>query len=101
MTIPLLTVSPTAAAGASASIGTAAPSASPGLGFGDMVSRALDSVETSGHAADSQATQAIMGKGNLTEVVTAVSQAELALQSAVAIRDRVVQAYQEVMRMPI
>jgi flagellar hook-basal body complex protein FliE len=44
---------------------------------------------------------AIAGGGNLTEVVTAVSRAELALQSTVAIRDRVVQAYQDIMRMPI
>jgi flagellar hook-basal body complex protein FliE len=33
--------------------------------------------------------------------VTAISRAELALQSATAIRDRVVQAYQDVMKMPI
>ncbi len=39
--------------------------------------------------------------GNLTEVAIAVSRAELALQSAVAVRDKVVQAYQDVMRMPI
>jgi flagellar hook-basal body complex protein FliE len=34
-------------------------------------------------------------------VVLAVARAELALQTTVAIRDRVVQAYQDVMRMPI
>jgi flagellar hook-basal body complex protein FliE len=45
--------------------------------------------------------KAISGGGNLTEVVTAVARAELALQSTVAIRDRVVQAYQDIMRMPI
>ena len=47
------------------------------------------------------AVRAIAGGGNLTEVATAVSHAELALQTAVSIRDKVVQAYQDVMRMPI
>ena len=36
-----------------------------------------------------------------TDVVTAVSQAELALQTTTAIRDRVVQAYQDIMRIQI
>ena len=70
-------------------------------GFGDVLSRALDGVVEAGHQADAQSMQAIAGQGNLTDVVTAVSKAELALQSATAIRDRVVQAYQDVMRMPI
>jgi len=44
---------------------------------------------------------AIAGTGNLTDVVSAVAKAELTLQTTVAIRDRVVQAYQDIMRMPI
>jgi flagellar hook-basal body complex protein FliE len=54
-----------------------------------------------GREADGQSMKAIAGDGNLTDVVTAVARAELALQSTVAIRDRVVQAYQDIMRMPI
>ncbi|MBC7801727.1 MAG: flagellar hook-basal body complex protein FliE [Gemmatimonadaceae bacterium] len=97
MTVPSLTVSPAGAAGAYARVqsGTAP------TGFGDALTRALGSVVEAGHAADAKAMQAIAGGGNLTDVVTAVSKAELALQSAVTIRDRVVQAYQDVMRMPI
>jgi flagellar hook-basal body complex protein FliE len=45
--------------------------------------------------------EAIAGRGNLTEVVTALARAELTLQSATAIRDRVVQAYQDIIKMPI
>ena len=81
--------------GAVGQAGTAQP------GFGDALSRALGSVVDAGHQADAQSMQAMAGQGNLTDVVTAVSKAELALQSATAIRDRVVQAYQDVMRMPI
>ncbi len=103
MTIPILTVTPSGAASAYARVqgggqGESGPSAS---GFGDALTRALGSVVDAGHQADAQSMQAISGGGNLTDVVTAVSRAELALQSAVAIRDRVVQAYQDVMRMPI
>ena len=103
MSVPTLTVTPAGAASAYArvqnGVGTEAGPAAPG--FGDALTRALGSVVDAGHKADAQTMQAIAGGGNLTEVVTAVSRAELALQSAVAIRDRVVQAYQDVMRMPI
>jgi flagellar hook-basal body complex protein FliE len=53
------------------------------------------------HAADAKAMDALSGGGDLTEVVTALARAELTLQSATVIRDRVVQAYQDVMKMPI
>ncbi|GAC1341717.1 MAG: flagellar hook-basal body complex protein FliE [Acetobacteraceae bacterium] len=103
MTIPTLTVTPSGAAGAYARVqnglldaGTSAQS-----GFGDILGRALGSVVDAGHKADAESVRAVSGAGNLTEVATAVSRAELALQTAVSIRDRVVQAYQDVMRMPI
>ena len=103
MTVPSLTVTPAGAAGAYARVqsGAGAGAAGAGAGFGDMLTRALGSVVDAGHAADAKSMQAIAGGGNLTDVVTAVSKAELALQSAVTIRDRVVQAYPDVMRMPI
>jgi flagellar hook-basal body complex protein FliE len=34
-------------------------------------------------------------------VVTALASAEIALQSAVSIRDKVVESYQEILRMPV
>ncbi len=72
-----------------------------GGGFGGMLSRAMQGVVDTGHDADARSMQAIAGGGDITQVVTAVSKAELALQSTVAIRDRVVQAYQDIMRMAI
>lgn len=98
---PVLTISPAGAAGTYARADAGFTTDASGGGFGDVLHQALGSVVASGHAADAQAMQAISGKGNLTEVVTAVSQAELAMQSAIAVRDRVVQAYQDIMRMPI
>jgi flagellar hook-basal body complex protein FliE len=101
--IPTVTVTPSAAAGAYARVdsGAADAVAGGGAGFGAALQRAIEGVVDTGHQADAQAMTAIAGGGNLTEVVTAVSKAELALQSTVAIRDRVVQAYQEIMRMSI
>jgi len=72
-----------------------------GSDFGSMVSRAIEGAVDAGHVAENDAMTAIAGGGNLTEVVQAVSRAELALQTTTAIRDRVVSAYQDIMRMPI
>lgn len=107
MTIPSLTVTPSGAAQAYARVasgdggGAGGGAGGVGDGFGAALGRALDSVVQAGHEADAQSVKAINGGGNFTEVATAVAHAELALQSAVTIRDKVVQAYQDVMRMPI
>jgi flagellar hook-basal body complex protein FliE len=98
--IPTITVTPSKAAEAYAKTDRGENSSSAG-GFGSALTRALEGAVEAGHEADSQSMKAISGDGNLTEVVTAVARAELALQSTVAIRDRVVQAYQDIMRMPI
>jgi flagellar hook-basal body complex protein FliE len=73
----------------------------PTSGFGDMLHSALKGVVDQGHAAEQQSMAAISGHGNLLDVVSAVSKAELSLQTTIAVRDRVVQAYQDIMRMPI
>jgi flagellar hook-basal body complex protein FliE len=72
-----------------------------GADFGSAIADALQGVVDAGHDADDKSMQAIAGGGNLTDVVTAVSKAELSLQTTTAIRDRVVQAYQDIMRMAI
>jgi flagellar hook-basal body complex protein FliE len=97
-TIPTIVVTPSAAADAYARVdrGDAGGGASAGTGnFGATLERALQGAIDNGHAADTKAMEAISGGGNLTQVVTALARAELTLQSATAIRDRVVQAYQE------
>ena len=45
--------------------------------------------------------KAITQGGNMTEVATALSRAELTLQTATAVRDRMLQAYQDIMRIQI
>ncbi|NKC33673.1 flagellar hook-basal body complex protein FliE [Falsiroseomonas selenitidurans] len=90
-----------AAAYASAGTGGRAPGAAAGEDFGAALGRALEAGVAIGRSADVQATQALMGQGSVSEAVLAISRAELALQTAVTLRDRVVAAYQEVMRMPV
>lgn len=100
--IPTLVVTPSAAADAYARVDRgAAANGSGGSSFGAMLNRAVQGAVQSGHEAETKAVGAIAGKGNLTDVVTALSQAELTLQTATAVRDRVVQAYQDIMKMPI
>ena len=102
--LPTITVRPSAAAAAYARVDSGAPGAEPCGGtadFGATLEHALQGAVDAGHDADAKAMDALNGTGNLTEVVTAVARAQLALQSATAIRDRVVQAYQDIMKMPI
>jgi flagellar hook-basal body complex protein FliE len=79
----------------------AAEPAAPGRSFGDLVSRAMEGAVEQTRTADTVTSQALTGQAGATDVVLAVTKAELALQTAVTLRDRVVAAYQEVMRMPI
>lgn len=102
MTIPTLTVSPAGAAQAYARTASGSTETSGTDGdFGAALGQALQGVVQAGKNADVQSVKALSGGGNLTEVALAVSHAQLALQGAVAIRDKVVQAYQDIMRMPI
>ena len=45
--------------------------------------------------------RAAAGQADLVEVVTAVNNAEMTLQTVVAVRDQVIQAYNDIIRMPI
>lgn len=69
--------------------------------FGAALQGALQGAVDTGHQADHQTVAALNGQASLTDVVTAVSRAQLALQTTTVIRDRVVQAYQDIMRMSI
>jgi flagellar hook-basal body complex protein FliE len=100
--------SPLSAAGAYANIAklTAGLAKPPGTqaapaNFGDVLKQALHAVNEAGHKADAQTTAAVHGKGNMVDVVTAVAETEVAIDAVVAVRDRVIAAYEEIMKMPI
>ncbi len=84
---PTATPSP-AAAGASGS-------------FADTVKHLLEQTVEAGTGSEHKAMSAIADRKDLAGVVTAVAEAEVALQSVIAIRDRAVEAYKDIMRMPI
>jgi flagellar hook-basal body complex protein FliE len=98
--IPTIVVTPSSAAQAYARVdsGEAGDGQSD---FGATLQRAMQGAVDDFHATDTKVTEALTGGGNLTDVVTALSRAELTLQTATAVRDRVVQAYQDIMKMPI
>ncbi|GJD37088.1 flagellar hook-basal body complex protein FliE [Methylobacterium aerolatum] len=77
------------------------PTQSAGDSFAGLLGQALDSVGDAGRRADTQAVSAATGKANVVDVVTAVAESETALQTMVAVRDRMISAYEEIMRMQI
>jgi flagellar hook-basal body complex protein FliE len=69
--------------------------------FGQLVQQNLAEAFAAGHRSEAASLKAASGKASLQDVVEAVTAAELSLQTVVSIRDRVISAYQEIMRMPI
>lgn len=72
-----------------------------GTDFSSFLSQSISDTIDSGHDAEAMAAQGLSGDGDMTQIVTAVSNAQLALQTTTVIRDRMVQAYQDVMKMAI
>ena len=72
-----------------------------GATFADALAAVSSEMAETLRAGESAAQQALTGQADVQSVVEALTATELALQTAVAVRDRVVEAYQEVLRMPI
>jgi flagellar hook-basal body complex protein FliE len=82
--------------------GASVPGAETGPGsFTDVLKQALTAVNEAGQKSDAQSAAAVQGKGNMVDVVTSVAETEVAINAVVAVRDRVIAAYEEIMRMPI
>ncbi|MBX3507569.1 flagellar hook-basal body complex protein FliE [Parvibaculum sp.] len=70
--------------------------------FGDMLKQAMNEAINTAKAGETQMAAVTGGTGgNIVDVVTAVAEAESTLQTVVTVRDKVITAYQEIMRMPI
>jgi flagellar hook-basal body complex protein FliE len=61
-----------------------------GNGFGDMLANAVQSLDRTTRATDQRTTAMAAGRADLIDVVTAVAETEVAIESLVAVRDRVV-----------
>ena len=72
-----------------------------GISFSDFLEeKARDSIDTLKEG-EKMSAKAVTGEADITDVVQAVTDAELTLQTVVALRDRMISAYQDIMRMPI
>jgi flagellar hook-basal body complex protein FliE len=81
-----------------------APATAPapaGGDFGTLMRAGLERGGAQLKASEAKAVEALSGRASLQDVVEAVTEAELSLQKMTAVRDRVISAYQEIMRMPI
>jgi flagellar hook-basal body complex protein FliE len=101
--------SPTIAANAYASFarmmesgGGAKPSdAGGGQSFGALLKDAVGSVLESGRKSDAQTVAMASGKANVMDVVTAVAETDVAVSTLVSVRDKVISAYEDIMKMAI
>jgi flagellar hook-basal body complex protein FliE len=69
--------------------------------FASVLKDAIGSVVEAGKLSDRQSEQMAAGKADVVDVVTAVAETETAIETLVSVRDRVIQSYEEIMRMPI
>lgn len=80
---------------------TSGGSSSGGVSFSSFLEdKARESIGTLKEG-EKMSAKAVTGEADLTDVVQAVTDAEVTLQTVVAVRDRMISAYQEIMRMPI
>ncbi|MBR0696280.1 flagellar hook-basal body complex protein FliE [Bradyrhizobium lablabi] len=101
--------SPTVAANAYASLAKImersgaekAGQAAAGPSFSALLQDAVGSVMDTGKKADAQTMAMASGKANVMDVVTAVAETDVAVSTLVSVRDRVIQAYEDIMKMPI
>lgn len=83
------------AAGA-ASSGEASPT-----DFSSMVKNFAESAVETGKVSEQLTAAAAAGRADINQVVVAVAEAEVTLNTVVAVRDKVVEAYREILRMPM
>ena len=78
-----------------------APADLPGQNFSDFLTGAVKDSISSIRQGEQAAQNQVAGKANIVDVVNSVNAAELTLDTVVAVRDKVVAAYQSIMSMPI
>jgi flagellar hook-basal body complex protein FliE len=72
-----------------------------GSDFASLLRAGAKNAIDSGKKSEEMAKQAIAGKADVRDVVAAVNNAELTLQTVVAVRDKVIGAYSDILKMPI
>jgi len=90
-----------AAKGGSTSGLSAVSNTQPKNTFASLVRGSIQGAIDAGNKSEAMSIKALNGKADINQVVTAVSEAEITLQTVVAIRDKVIDAYREIVRMPM
>ena len=72
-----------------------------GSDFASLLREGAKNAIESGKHSEELSKQAIAGKADVRDVVAAVNNAELTLQTVVAVRDKVISAYSDILKMPI
>ena len=72
-----------------------------GISFSSLLKDGAQNAIAAGHKSEELGKQAIQGKADVRDVVAAVNNAELTLQTVVAVRDKVIGAYNDILKMPI
>jgi flagellar hook-basal body complex protein FliE len=80
--------------------GSAAPAAQGGS-FAQALGRAVGEVEKLQLQADSEAEKSALGAGNLHETALALEKADVSMRVLTKVRNKVIEAYQEIMRMSV
>ena len=82
-------------------IGGAGSGQETGPSFSAMLKDVIDAVSEAGQKSDAQAQAVAAGKANMIDVVIAVAETETTMQTLVSVRDKVIAAYEDVLKMPI
>ena len=83
-------------------VATAGSTQAPAGGFSDTISSALEAVSQAEFNADALATDvALGGDTSVQELMVAMTKASLSVDLLVQVRNKAVEAYQEIMRMQI
>jgi flagellar hook-basal body complex protein FliE len=77
-----------------------APNATPG-GTSTAIASAVGSFAETLNRGEGTALAAMSGRADPHALVTALAESQLAIETAVTVRDRVVEAYQEILRMQV
>jgi flagellar hook-basal body complex protein FliE len=102
-----MTIAPSAAIAAYQSIAnigasaSASAAAAPAASFSDFLSGAMQNAVGTMQTGEQMAAKQVAGHADVVDVVNAVNSAELTLDTVVAVRDKVIAAYQNIMQMPI
>jgi len=72
-----------------------------GPNFGNVLKDVIDAVSEAAQKSDTQARAVASGNANMIDVVTAVAETETTMQTLVSVRDKVIAAYEDVLKMPI